>query len=401
MCTRRYDFALLILVSGLCTACRDDPATAPDHVTDPPDLATSAAPAFDFISAGDLHTCAIALDDRAWCWGWNVFGQVGDGSTTERLRPVLVKGGLHVSQVDAGWYQTCAVATDSKTYCWGKLPAAMATALKFRQVAIGSEHSCGVTMANKAYCWGTNRFGELGNGTWEPLSDAPQFPIAVRGNHLFREVTVSVYHSCGVTLDDKAYCWGGDGGGELGDGSASGDCGGAPCRTVPTLVAGGRSWRRLEAGGGYGAGEGGEGGDDGGHTCGVTMDHRAFCWGAGKHGQNGDGNLMMRKAPVEVAGGLSWRSVSLGVWHACGLTTDGKPWCWGYNFIGQLGDGTLMQRNTPKAVAGGHSFRTLSAGGAHTCALTAGGVAWCWGSTGIGDGTDMIRKSPVRVVGPT
>jgi alpha-tubulin suppressor-like RCC1 family protein len=158
----------------------------------------------------------------------------------------------------------------------------------------------------------------------------------------------------------------------------------------------------VDAGGGYGPGEGGVGGTDGGHTCGVTTDNRALCWGEGQHGQNGDGTLILRKAPVLVAGGLTFRSVSVGIYHVCGVTTGSVPYCWGWNWVGVLGDGTLVQRNTPKAVAGGHFFRQVSAGGGHTCAVTAGNVAWCWGiGSAVGDGTNSIRKMPVKVVGPS
>lgn len=391
------------LLSGI--SCRDESTEPAGPAQSDAALATtSAALPFDFISAGDLHTCAIATDDRAWCWGWNVFGQLGDGTiNTERFRPVLVKGGFHFSQLSAGNYSTCGVTLASKMHCWGGTPAVAPGTLQFRQVSVGSEHGCGVTTDDRAFCWGSNTFGQLGNGTWNPVGVDAVSPVAVTGNHLFREVTVGNYHSCGVTTDNRAYCWGGDQWGQIGDGSSSSTCGfSLPCRKVPALVAGGYRFRQVDAGGGYGPGEGGIGGDDGGHTCGVTTDNRALCWGEGQHGQNGDGTSMLRKAPVLVAGGLAFRSVSVGIYHVCGVTTGSVPYCWGGNWAGMLGDGTLTQRNQPKLVSGGHFFRQVSAGGGHTCGVTAGNVAWCWGiGSAVGDGTSSIRKMPVKVVGPS
>ena len=98
------------------------------------------------------------------------------------------------------------------------------------------------------------------------------------------------------------------------------------------------------------------------------------------------------KAPVPVAGGLAFQSVSAGESHVCGVTTGSVPYCWGYNWAGQLGHGTPTQRNQPKLVSGGRPFRQISAGTAHSCRTTLGNVAFCWG----------VRSSPtpVRMGGP-
>ena len=101
------------------------------------------------------------------------------------------------------------------------------------------------------------------------------------------------------------------------------------------------------------------------HTCGVTKDNRAWCWGGNFSGQLGDGTTINRVLPTLVAGGLSFRSVTAGRAHSCGITTDDLAYCWGYGGYGAVGDGEFSIPAQPVAVAGGHRFAELRAGKAH------------------------------------
>jgi alpha-tubulin suppressor-like RCC1 family protein len=167
----------------------------------------------------------VNLFDRAFCWGNNSTSQLGDNTTTQRLTPARVVGGLRFRQVTAGTH-TCGVTTSDQAYCWGRndhgqlgdgtlhirrRPVAVAGGLSFRHVVANHSqestirgYSCGVTRANLAYCWGGNRYGQLGNGTFE----SSLTPVAVTGGLQFRQVSVGESETCGVTTGDRAYCWG-------------------------------------------------------------------------------------------------------------------------------------------------------------------------------------------------
>jgi alpha-tubulin suppressor-like RCC1 family protein len=395
--------ALTLIGFALLLGCREQ---ADSPVAPGSDLAlvaaASATLAFNSVAAGEGHTCGVTTSHLAYCWGGNIRGALGDGTQTPRSSPTLVKGGLRFRQISGGQYHSCGVTTVNLAYCWGEnedgqlgdgthqnfklKPVAVTGGRLFRQVSAGYYHTCGVTTDDRVFCWGSNWHGQLGNGTsnTEVVATAP---MAVAGSLRFRGVSSAAFHSCGVTTDNRAYCWGGDQWGQVGDGAGSDTCG-LPgfllaCRTRPTRVAGGHLFRQVDAGGGLGPGEGGVGGTDGGRTCGVTTDNRAFCWGDGSHGQNGDGTQSLRSAPRAVVGGHLFRSVSAGLWHTCALTMEDLAYCWGWNLIGQLGDGTKgTMRLRPRAVSGSHLFRQLSAGGAHTCGTTPGDVAYCWGGGG-------------------
>ena len=139
---------------------------------------------FARVSAGNVHTCGVTTHGAAYCWGYNVWGQLGDGTTTQRSRPVRVTGGLRFAAVDAGSYFTC-----------------------------------GLTGGGAAYCWGENRDGELGDGT----TTARSSPVAVAGGLRFTAVKAGWYHVCGMKTDSGAYCWGYNAHGQLGEGTTVSD----------------------------------------------------------------------------------------------------------------------------------------------------------------------------------
>lgn len=259
--------------------------------------------------------------------------------------------------------------------------ATAAGTLSFRQVSAGGHHTCGVTVNDLAYCWGDGR--ALGAG----IISYQLRPVAVLGGLRFREVSAGFRHTCGVTTDNRAYCWGPNTTGALGTGIAHD-------HWTPTAVAGALRFRQVSAGNV--------------HTCGVTTGDAAYCWGSGFAGQLGYGTSEPgtdpdRKTPIAVAGGLRFRQVSAGNFYTCGTTTANVAYCWGHHGTGGLGQRTS---STPAAIPGRLSFRHVVAyfgfSEHHTCGVTTGDLAYCWGdndSGQLGDGTSSFRRNPVAVAG--
>jgi alpha-tubulin suppressor-like RCC1 family protein len=200
--------------------------------------------------------------------------------------PILVSGGLHFASISTGGYHTCGVTTGATAYCWGynqygelgdggttnrRVPVRVSSALRFVAVTTGGFHSCGLTTDGLAYCWGLNNLGQLGSGTTLDSS----VPVPVAGGRRFTMLTTGSSHSCGVTTAGDAYCWG-ENGGELGDGAMANS-------NVPVLVSGGLHFLSLSAGHR--------------HTCGVAADG-TYCWGANDYGQFGDGSTTSSIIPA-------------------------------------------------------------------------------------------------------
>jgi alpha-tubulin suppressor-like RCC1 family protein len=147
-------------------------------------------------------------------------------------------------------------------------PNAVFGGLAFREVSAGWASTCGVTTADVAHSGDPTLWGQVGSGI-----DFPRHlkPTAVAGGLRFSHVTAALEHGCGVTTAGRAWGWGSNSSGGLGDGSNEGS-------SVPVAVAGTRrTWVEVRAGA------------QAGHTCGITGAGRTFCWGWNDSGELGDG----------------------------------------------------------------------------------------------------------------
>ena len=181
------------------------------------------------VTAGGVHGCAATAAGQTYCWGNNVFGQLGDGTNIRSPRPVLVAGGIPFTSVAGGGYHTCALTAAGAAWCWGQntsgqlgnpgatinTAVAVTGALVFTKLAAGTDHTCGLTADGTAYCWGANDTGQLGDGTLT----GHNAPAAVSSGLAFGSISAGDRQTCGVTTSNVAYCWGNNEYGAVGDGT--------------------------------------------------------------------------------------------------------------------------------------------------------------------------------------
>ncbi len=197
----------------------------------------------------------------------------------------------------------------------------------------GDDFSCGITSEGFAYCWGNDTSGRLGNGDHNienSLIPSAVDTSSVNGSKTFLQLEAGRFHVCGITTDKHVYCWGYDHDGQLGNAT--------PCvdeqKPQPINIAnikGEKTFDMISAGAF--------------HTCGLTTDQVVYCWGNDSKGQLGDNfGIDHQASPVEInseniVGVKNFIFITCGYDHSCGLTVDHRVYCWGTDIWGSLGNG--------------------------------------------------------------
>jgi len=297
---------------------------------------------FTQLSSFGTHTCGVTTDDRAYCWGNNGWGQIGStASNNPSFTPVSVSSSIAFRQVSVGSDHTCGVATDGHAYCWGHndwrefaanapgsspTPVAVVADMTFSSITAGSGFTCGVATAGSAYCWGESGWGQLGDGSkisyGNTFSMAP-VPVAAAGG--FSAIDGANEFSCGLNASSRILCWGSNGG-RLGNG-------GTTETSTPVQIASALQFKSVSTGNGY--------------ACGVAGDASLWCWGNNDHGQLGVASPAVATSPVRAGGALlvsevATAGVSTGFGnHTCAISADRlTTYCFGRNEFGQLGNGS-------------------------------------------------------------
>ncbi len=376
------------------------PAAATSGLTSLPATGNAVA-----VAANSGFTCAITASGGVKCWGYNEFGYLGNGTTTESRNPVDVSGLTGgVTAIAVGGFHGCALMQLGGVKCWGRndggqlgngtitsssIPVQVAGLTSgVTSIAAGADHSCAVTKAGGVKCWGFNAFGDLGNGS----TTGSLTPVDVAGlSSGVTAIAAGGDHACAVTKAGGVKCWGWNAAGQLGNGSTTSSL-------TPVDVAGLTSGVTAIAAGDV-------------HTCALLSAGGVRCWGLNSLGQLGTGSTTNSSTPVNVTGlttGVT--AIAAGrsghanyAFHTCALLTVGAVKCWGWNNSGQLGNGTTTNSSVPVDVSGlGSGATAITLGTSHSCALLEGGGLVCWGNNTngrLGDGTTIDRLTPVVVKG--
>jgi alpha-tubulin suppressor-like RCC1 family protein len=336
------------------------------------------------LATGLIHTCAVTRAGGAQCWGANRFGELGDGTTIDRLTPVPVAGlSSGVVALAAGAMHSCALTEAGGVKCWGDngvLQLGMTGGSQTTPVTVpglgsgvvaiaaGWWHTCALTRAGVVMCWGYNNAGQLGADPYE-IYFSPPAPVNDPGT-VYVGLSATASQSCGLTKAGAVKCWGS----------------GVGYGFHPTIAPGLESGVAAIAAGNY-------------HVCGLTISGGVTCR---KRVFTDEGP----KVTTETVSGLANEAVAIaaGGGFDCALLRSGGVKCWGSNYKGVLGDGTTITRLTPTPVVKlGGSAMAISTGFTYACALLAPSrTLRCWGEneTGqLGDGTKSDRLLPVTALG--
>jgi len=362
-------------------------ATPTGVVTPPPTGGTVRA-----VAAGLGHACALVSGGTIWCWGYNSYGELGNGTTTNSSTPVTVSGITTATAVAAGNSHTCALLSGGTVQCWGNnsgeqlgngttinssTPVTVSGITTATAVATGTLHTCALLSGGTVRCWGINNYGQLGNGTRTFSST----PVTVSGITMATTVSAGNDHTCAVLSGGIVKCWGDNSTGQLGNDTTT-------FSSTPMTVSGITTATAVAAG------------DT--DTCAVLSSGTVQCWGNNNYGRLGNGTTTGSSTPVTVSDITTATAVTTGTVHTCALLSGGTVRCWGDNLLGELGNGTKTDSYTPVTVSGIITATAVAAGGYYACAVLSGGAAQCWGTNSdgeLGNGTTTNSSTPVTVIG--
>ena len=381
---------------------------------------------------GNGYSLALSADSTIYTWGRNEYGQLGNGVTaTNSPVPVAVKTagtpmkGKTIVQISAKVWYALALASDGTVYSWGfnswgqlgngttgtannaSSPVAVKTAgtpmegKTIVQVAAGATHSLALATDGTIYAWGKNEYGQLGN---DSTTNSP-VPVAVKtaGTPMEGKTIIQIHagyeHSLALASDGTVYAWGRNNSGQLGKNDATDAHIPAAVQTLGTPMAG-KVIVQLAAGNSQ--------------SMALASDGTVYTWGWNQYGQLGNGTTTNSRIPVAVVttgtplAGKTISQIAAGNAHALAMTDDGTVYTWGWNQYGQLGNNSTINSSLPVIVkttgtplAGKMITQITSGGSPNSLVLANDGTmyTWGWGQYGqLGDstiGTDA--KVPVAV----
>ena len=349
------------------------------------ELAEAPAPSRTYrsVAAGASSSYAIDTDDRVWAWGANRYGQLGNGTTTNRLTPTAVTGLGRVQAVSGGSRHALAIV-GGRVYAWGEnwdgelgttsvcvgrdcysaVPVEAGSFTQAIDVAAGAGYSMALRADGNVFMWGRN----YGTG-----------PAITAGISSVTAIAAGQNHMLALRSNGTVWSWGSNGAGELGSGDYVD-------RNTPGQVLDLTNVVAIAAGESF--------------SMALRSDGSVWAWGYNNLGQLGDGTTTWRTRPVRVSGISTATAIHAGNHHGLAVLSDGSVRAWGLNTVGQLGDGTTTNRLTPVSASGLHSAVGVAAGSGHSLAVLGNAHAMAWGgnwSGQLGDGTTTSRTRPVPI----
>ncbi|MEK5209395.1 RCC1 domain-containing protein [Psychrobacillus sp. FSL H8-0510] len=308
------------------------------------------------IETGDNHNLALTSEGDVYTWGRNDLGQLGNGKTgtSKYPTPTKVEGLSNVVAVKAGINHSFAITSDGSVFAWGAndkgqlgdgtttnklIPTKVNGLSNVAKLEAGRSHSLAVMSDGSVYAWGANDRGQLGDAS----TINKVTPTKVNSLSNVTEIEVGDSHSIAIISDGSVYAWGLNDKGQIGDGTKIN-------KLIPTKVL--SNVIEIEAGAN--------------HSLAITSDGTLYAWGHNQYSQLGDRSTTDRTTPLKVNGLSNVTEIVAGTYHSLAITTGGSVYAWGNNGSGQLGNGTTTSKITPMLLvnikaSGGEETKILEA----------------------------------------
>jgi alpha-tubulin suppressor-like RCC1 family protein len=347
------------------------------------------------IAAGGWHSLAVCNDSTVKAFGENASGELGDGTNTDRNIPVSVIGLTNIISVSGGGDQleahSLALKRNGTVWSWGSniygglgngtttntiVPGQVLVLTGAIAISAGGWHSAALKNDGTVWTWGWNTDGQLGDGT----NIDKTIPTQVNGLTGVIAIAAGTYHTLALKSDGTVWAWGDNISGQIGNGSTT-DV------NVPVQVSGLTGVTKISAGRFF--------------SLAVKSNGTVWTWGENLYGQLGNGTTTNSSVPVQVSGltGITSATTATGAFHCMAVKNDNTVWAWGRNTYGNLGDGSITHRSTPVQMSGITNIAGLAAGTNFSLLFKNDGTFWGCGrnaSGQLGDGTFLQRNTVVQ-----
>ena len=345
------------------------------------------------IAAGYNHTLGIQTDGTLWAWGRNDYGQLGDGTNTNKNVPTQIGTDTDWKLVAAGDNHTMAIKNNGTLWAWGRnnygqlgdgttvnknTPFLVNNDSDWKTISLDYEFTIALKNNGTLWGWGKNNTKQLGNPNTAPI----YLPTQIGSDSNWKTIDTGFQKSVALKIDNTFWGWGSGANGVFGDGN------GNLTLNIPTQTLPNTDWQKTSTGD---------------TTLAIKADGSLWAWGENSFGSVGNGNFLNNGpnyVPNHIGAATDWISVSMGRYASRAINSGGSLFCWGYNIVGQVGDGTTANRNAPTPVGLGNIWLTTSGGLFYSIGLTTNHTLWAWGDNSygqLGDGTFTNRLTPTQI----
>ena len=352
--------------------------TTTDQETPVKVLSNVASASINVFNFSDSYCAAITTNGDLYMWGYNAYGQVGNGTTTDQKTPFKVLS--NVASISIDGFHSAAITTNGDLYMWGRNQRGQvgngATTIQktpvkvlsnVASVSISSMESAAITANGDLYMWGYNAYGKVGNGT----TTDQKTPVKVLSN--IASVNINTSYSAAITTNGDLYMWGCNDHGQIGNDTTTHQK--TPVKVLSNVAS--ISMRSCSAA--------------------ITTNGDLYTWGANNNGQVGNGTTTDQKTPVKVLSNVEF--VNSGWGRNAAITTNGDLYMWGLNHRGQVGNGTTTNQKTPLKVLS--NVVSVTPYDDQNAAITTNGDLYLWGYNNhgqVGNGTTSDQKTPLKIL---
>jgi alpha-tubulin suppressor-like RCC1 family protein len=354
------------------------------------------------MTAYSVNPVAIKTDGTLWTWGYNSYGQLGDGTTVNKSSPIQMGVATNWSSAGSTYNGVIALKTDGTLWScgyngYGQLGHGDVThrstltqigaLTNWRNLGLGYQSIVATKTDGTLWAWGNNYYGQCANNTNGVASpNHISSPTQVGSLTDWQAVpTVGTLSFFATKTDGTLWTWGYGGYGLTGLASAI-------SKSSPTQVGSGTDWANVIA--------------SANNVHSHLIKSTNTLYASGYHndglagGQLGDGTSVDKSSPVQIGALTNWKTIATKHNHSLALKTDGTLWSWGWNTYGALGDGTTVDKSSPVQVGSGTNWKFIATARNTSAAIKTDGTLWTWGYNNygqLGDGTTVNKSSPVQV----